>query len=166
MRVYVDDGGFFCKQVLNNLPKYFPDYKGQGYEIAGFAWFHGHKDTGLDSTASAYESNLVALIKDLRKEFDAPQAPFVVATVGFDGKDMKGHTLAVAKGQLAVSGETGNYPEFKGNVITMDTRPYWRTEKESQSKQGYHYHQNAETYLLVGDALARGMIRLKGEVSR
>ena len=30
--------------VLDYLPKYFPGNKNQGYEIAGFAWWQGHKE--------------------------------------------------------------------------------------------------------------------------
>ena len=71
--------------------------------------------------------------------------------------------LTVANGQLAVSGETGKYPEFAGNVLTMDIRKYWRGVEVSPSTQGYHYNQNAETYVLVGDAIVRGMLKLHNE---
>lgn len=30
--------------MLKNLKKYYPDYKDQGYEVAGFVWWQGHKD--------------------------------------------------------------------------------------------------------------------------
>jgi hypothetical protein len=65
----------------------------------------------------------------------------------------------VANAQLAVS-DPVKHPEFAGNVKTMDTRGYWRTVVESPVDQGYHYNRNAETYMLVGDALGRGMISL------
>ena len=68
--------------------------------------------------------------------------------------------LTVAQAQLAVSGETGNYPEFKGNVKTVETRDFWREAEISPRNQGFHYNQNAETYMLVGEALGRGMIEL------
>jgi hypothetical protein len=54
-------------KVLKNLDKIVPDYKGQGYEIAGFVWWQGHKDSG--SSKEEYEKHLVNLIQDLRKEF-------------------------------------------------------------------------------------------------
>jgi hypothetical protein len=44
----------------------------------------------------------------------------------------------------------------------VDTRGFWREIDESPTQQGHHYHRNAETYLLVGDALGRAMVRLLG----
>lgn len=146
--------------LLENFDKEFPQYKGRGYEIAGFAWWQGHKDGGSELHAGRYEQNLVHLIKTLRKEFDAPNAPFVVATIGFGGWDMKDNHLTIASAQLAVSGEKGNYPEFKGNVKTVETRGFWRTPDVSPRNQDFHYNGNAETYMLVGEAIGRGMVEL------
>jgi hypothetical protein len=148
--------------VLNNFDDLFPQYADQGYEIAGFVWWQGHKD-GNDVHAGRYEQNLVHLINCFRDEFEAPKAPFVLATIGFGGWDMEGPHVTVADAQLAVSGETGNYPEFKGNVRTVEIRDYWRDVSISPSGQGYHYNRNAETYMMVGDALGRGMVSLLDE---
>ena len=146
-------------EVLDDFDQLFPQYKDQGFEIAGFAWWQGHKD-GNPARASRYEKNLVRLIKTLRKEFDAPQAPFVLGTIGFRGWEMQGPHLTVANAQLAVSGKNGRYPEFRGNVLTVETRDFWRTVDGSPRNQGYHYNRNAETYMLVGEALGRGMVEL------
>jgi len=155
--------------VLNNIGKYFPAYKDQGYEIAGFVWWQGHADMNTPKRvqknykmnwAEDYEKNLVNLIHDLRKEFKAPQAPFVLATIAFGGEKLSGGGLTVAKAQLAVDGDTGKYPEFKGNVKTIDARPFWRDKSVSPSGAGYHYNHNAGTYVEVGDALGRAMIDL------
>lgn len=145
--------------VLNNFDDEFPQWKGRGYEIAGFVWWQGHKDGG-EPYASRYEQNLVHLIKTLRKEFDAPNAPFAIATIGFDGWNMAGPHKTVAEAQLVVSGEQGKYPEFQGNVITVETRDFWRDADVSPRNQGFHYNQNAETYMLVGEALGKGMLKL------
>ena len=144
--------------MLENFDTNFPHWKGRGHEIAGFAWWQGHKDQGNAVHAGRYEQNLVHLIKTLRKEFEAPKAPFVVATIGFGGWEMEGNALTVANAQLAVSGEKGKYPEFKGNVLTVETRDFWRKPEESPKNQGFHYNQNAETYMLVGEALGNGMV--------
>ncbi|MFK7820147.1 MAG: sialate O-acetylesterase, partial [Planctomycetaceae bacterium] len=135
-----------AKIVLTNLAKYYPGYKGQGYEVAGFVFWQGHKDQNA-AHASRYEQNLVRFIKSLRKDFAAPKAKFVLATIAFEGKDLKGHGLTIANAQLAVSGEKGKYPEFKGNVKTIDARPFWRDASVSPRNQGYHYNHNAETYM-------------------
>jgi alpha-galactosidase len=153
-------------EVLDNFGTNFPQFKSQGYEIAGFAWFQGHKDTGSAVHASRYEVNLVNFIRAFRAELKAPKAPFVIATIGFDGWKMSGNALTVANAQLAVSGEKGKYPDFVGNVLTVETRGYWRDVTVSPKNQGYHYHRNAETYYLVGEALGRGMAKLMASPNR
>ncbi len=148
--------------VLDNFAANFPDYKDQGYEIAGFVWWQGHKD-GNAAHASRYELNLVNFIKSFRAEFNAPKAPFVIATIGFGGWKMAGPHLTVANAQLAVSGEKGKYPEFAGNVLTVECRDFWIDASLSPRNQGFHYNGNAETYINVGDALGRGMVKLLNE---
>lgn len=147
-------------KVLKDFDKNFPHWKGRGYEIAGFVWWQGHKDGG-EPYASRYEQNLVHLIKTLRKEFDAPQAPFVVGTIGFNGWKLAGPHKIVAEAQLAVSGENGKYPEFSENVLTVETRGFWRDADHSPRNQDFHYNQNAETYMLVGESLGKGMVKLQ-----
>ena len=77
-----DDCFGAAHEVLNNFDKEFPHWKGQGYKIEGFAWWQGDKDRYVEAHAVQYEKNLVRLIKTLRKEFEAPKAKFVVATLG------------------------------------------------------------------------------------
>lgn len=154
-----DDDVANAKSVLKDLAKYYPDYKGQGYQIAGFVWWQGHRDTGSAAHAARYEQNLVQLIKMLRKDFDAPDAKFVLAT-GCGNPGREGLGLKVAEAQLAVDGATGKYPEFKGNVKAVDTRDLWREADVSPSKQGFHYNHNAETYYETGERLGWAMAEL------
>lgn len=144
-------------KILDNLSEYFPDYKGQGYEVAGFCWWQGHKDAGMSQRY--YERHLVNLIKDLRAEFNAPNAPFAVATVGFDGKGMSRSYKEILKAQMAV-GDPKKHPKFAGNVSSIDTRGFWRGGGVSPTGGGYHYNGNAETYTLVGDALGNAMVEM------
>lgn len=149
------------REVLADLKRFYPAYDGRGYRIAGFGWFQGHKDQN-GAHASRYEQNLVHLIDSLRAEFEAPQAPFVIASIGFQGQAMKGHGLTVLQAQLAVDGTTGKYPRFADNVRSIDTRPFWRgADVSPNKKQDYHYHHNAATYLEVGDAMGRAMVALR-----
>ena len=157
-----DDCFQAAHNVLENFDTEFPHWKGRGYEIAGFAWWQGHKDGG-EPYASRYEQNLVHLINTLRAEFNTPDAPFVIATVGFNGWKMKGPHKTVAEAQLAVSGDKGKYPKFKGNVLTVETRDFWREPEASPKNQGFHYNQNAETYMLVGEALGKAMVELNSD---
>lgn len=153
---YDDDIGN-AKKILANIGDYFPN--ATDYEIAGFVWWQGHKDQNA-AHASKYEQNLVHLIKTLRKDFDAPDAKFICATIAFGGDELSGHGLTVAKAQLAVSGENGKYPEFKGNVKSIDARPFWRDKSVSPTGAGYHYNHNAETYMEVGKALGKAAVEL------
>jgi hypothetical protein len=149
-----------AKEVLKKFDENFPQWKGRGYEIAGFVWFQGHKDTGSDIHAARYEQNLVRLIKSLRTDFAAPDAPFVVAT-GCGNEGREGLGLKIAEAQLAVDGDKGKYPEFKGNVKSVDTRDFWPDVAQSPKDQGFHYHQNAGTYMQIGEALGKAMVELQ-----
>jgi hypothetical protein len=147
------------RKALDQIGKILPGYKGQGYEIAGFVWWQGHKDGG--SPQAEYEKHLVNLINDVRKEFRVPKMPAVVATVGFGGHRMAEKYLEILKAQMAV-GDSKRHPEFAGTVASVDTRDFWREVDESPRSQDYHYNRNAETYMLVGDALGRAMVGLLG----
>ncbi len=156
-----DDYTASIHAVLDNFGEKYPEYADQGFEVAGFVWWQGHKD-GPDAGHNArYEHNLANLIKAWRKEFDAPNASWAIATVGFEGKDMVPEYIKIAEAQMAVS-DPKKHPEFAGTVKTVDTRPFWRDAGMSPRDQYYHYHHNAETYMLTGDAVGRAMVELKG----
>jgi len=149
------------RKTLANIDKVVPGYKDQGYEIAGFVWFQGHKDSFSEVLIEEYEKHLVNLINDVRREFKTPKLPAVVATVGFGGHNMQEKFLRILKAQMAV-GDAKKHPEYAGYVASVDTRDFWREVDESPTNQDYHYNRNAETYLLIGDALGRAMVKLLG----
>ena len=145
------------KKVLSELGKYYPG--AEKYEVASFVWWQGHKDQN-PVHASRYEQNLVNLIKNLRKDFNAPNAPFVLATIAFEGWKLAGPGLTIANAQLAV-GDPKKHPEFAGNVKTVEARDFWRDATASlNARQGYHYNRNAETFMEVGLALGWAMADL------
>ena len=148
------------RETLDHIDKFVPGYKGQGYEIAGFGWFQGHKDSG--AAKEEYEKHLVNLINDLRKEFKAPKMPVVVATIAFHGyRISEGPWKNIWEAQMAV-GDAKQHPEFAGTVASVDTRDFWREVEESPREQDYHYNRNPETYLLVGEAMGRAMVPMLG----
>ncbi|MDE0856613.1 MAG: hypothetical protein OSA97_19535, partial [Nevskia sp.] len=149
------------RKTLDNIEKVVPGYKGQGYELAGFVWFQGHKDSYTEELIMKYEKNLANLIDDVRKEFKKPKLPAVVATVGFGGHSMQDKFLRILEAQMAV-GDPKRHPEYAGTVASVDTRNFWREVDESPANQDYHYNRNAETYMLIGDALGRAMVGLLG----
>ncbi|MCF7954622.1 MAG: hypothetical protein K9M75_02355 [Phycisphaerae bacterium] len=153
---------FNAADILDNFATEYPEYAAQGFEIAGYVWWQGNKDMG-EPMASRYELNMVNFINDIRDYFEnrypgkiKTNAPFVLATYAENGWDMTGGALTVANGQLA-AGDPARHPEFEGNVKTVEARGFWRDGSISPTTTGYHYNHNAETYMLVGDALGRAM---------
>ncbi len=144
-----------AKKVLKNLEKYYPG--AEEYEIAGFFWWQGDKDRYNAIHAKRYEHNLVNLIKALRKEFDAPDAKFVCATLGQTEKDAGGNEGLILDAMFAVSNPE-KHPEFKGDVATVYSHPLCHG-----GSSGGHYGGNAETYMDVGEGMGKAMIRLLEE---
>jgi hypothetical protein len=142
-----------AKKVLAELDKYYPGAK--KYEVAGFFWWQGDKDRGNAGHAGRYEQNLVHLIKTLRKDFDAPKAKFVCATLGQTAKGATGNEGLILEAQLAVDGKSGKYPEFKGSVATVYSKPLCHGGASNS-----HYGGNAETYMDIGEARGRAMADL------
>jgi len=155
-----DDDVSYAKAVLKDLDTYFPGAK--EYEIAGLFWWQGHKDQNK-LHAERYEQNLVRFIKSLRKDFNVPELPFVCATIAFGGRRIAGYGLQIVNAQLAVSGEKGKYPEFKGNVKSVDARKFWQPRRRSPGGGGSHYNGNAQTYMDVGDSMGEAMVELLKE---
>ncbi len=148
-------------EVLDHFDQQFPHWKGRKYEIVGFGWWQGDKDRYDAGLASRYETNLVYLIKTLRKEFNAPEAKFVVATLGQTPTDIEIEDATaqnekwILDAQLAVDGDLGKYPEFKGNVRTIYTYPL----SQGGASNG-HYNRHAQTYMDVGLAMGEMMVQL------
>ena len=148
-----DDDVANAKKVLAELDKYYPG--ATKYEVAGFFFWQGEKDCGNAGHAARYEQNLVRFIKQLRKDFDAPNAKFVLATLGEATKGCEGNEGMVLNAQLAVDGASGKHPEFKGNVATVYTNPLSKGGSGNS-----HYGGNAETYMDVGEAMGQAMAGL------
>lgn len=142
-----------AKEVLAKLDEYYPG--AETYEVAGFFFWQGDKDRYNAGHASRYEQNLVHLIKQLRKDFQAPNAKFVCATLGQTERDAEGNEGKILKAQLAVDGKAGAYKEFQGNVATVYTHPL-----SQGGASNSHYGGNAETYMNVGEAMGRAMVEL------
>jgi len=140
----------YAKKALADLGTHYPG--ATKYEVAGFFFWQGEKDGGNTIWAANYEKNLVAFIKALRKDFNAPNAKFVLGTMG---EAVKGSGNKVMEAQLAVDGTSGKHPEFKGNVATV----YTHDMAQGGSGNG-HYGGNAEVYMDVGEAMGKAMVEL------
>lgn len=143
-----------AKYVLDHIEDFYPG--AQAFEIAGFFWWQGDKDSRDPGLAARYEYNLVNLIKTLRATFKAPNAPFVTASLGQTVKGSTSGDGLILDAMLNVDGESGKYPEFKGNVAAVYTHPL----EHSPGSSGAHYGRDAETYMNVGEAMGAAMAKL------
>ena len=131
------------KKVLADPKRVCPAYDPkQGYEIAGFVWLQGFNDLVSSDTYppkpgekvrdySKYGVWLADLIRDVRKDLAAPSMPFVIGVLGVDGLNANDHTKAFRKAMAAPAA----LPEFKGNVIAVETAPFWSEELAAIDKK-------------------------------
>ena len=148
------------KEVLNNLGEEFPELKGKTPELIGFGWHQGWNDRVNQAFNDAYAENLSHFIRDIRKEFDAPKLPFVIAETGMSGFEEKHpRALSLMKAQASVP----EMPEFKDNTAFVGTKAFYRPKEESPSGQAYHWNTNAETYYLIGEGMGKAIVKLLTE---
>ncbi len=148
------------REALANIKRDFPQCKATRYEIAGFVWYHGWND-GCDPKHAVpeYESNLVNLIKDVRKDLGMPNLPVVVGELTGPWVNAPKEWEQLRKAQAAAAA----HADFAGNVVFVPTREFVRAPEDSPNPgHGHHEFGNAETYFLVGDALGKGMKELLG----
>ena len=124
------------------------------------------------------------MIKDVRKEFGNPKMAVSIPVSGFDGwMQTSPRRLGIIKAQFdaanatrhpevsAVSAghgavarnRTGCCEQLCGHVIAEETRDFWRCGQAGEncpSTQRYHFGHNAETYWLIGQAMAKGMLKM------
>ena len=158
------------KDVLDHSETMFPALKGKKLELAGFVWFQGWNDQY--GAEHEYESNMKHFIKDVRKDLNVPNLPFVIALMGQNGsKPATGAMLIIQNAQLAMN----EVPEFKGNVKAFRTDvlvdkaaealfPTWREHQDEWKKVGgdfpYHYLGSAIWFNRIGKASGDSMLKL------
>lgn len=123
------------KKVLADPKRVYPAYDADaGYEIAGFAWFQGFNDLvgpyprvqdpntkKSIKDYSEYSRLLDCFIRDVRQGFSAPDMPFVIGVLGVGGNEENPGKNAFRKAMAAPAA----LPEFKGNVVAVETAPFW-----------------------------------------
>jgi hypothetical protein len=123
------------KKVLADPKRVCPEYDEKaGFEVAGFVWLQGFNDL-VDGTTypnenyDEYSRLLAHFIRDVRKDLSAPKMPFVIGVLGVDGDKNVNFRKAMAA--------PAAMPEFKGNVVAVDTAPFWDKDIEAaEPKQG------------------------------
>jgi hypothetical protein len=123
------------KKVLADPKQAMPEYDAkQGYEIAGFVWFQGFNDMvdghvypkhDQPDRFALYSDLLAHFIRDVRKDLNAPKMPFVIGVMGVGGLNDQSHSMVTFRKAMAAPTEL---PEFKGNVVSVETAPFWSDE--------------------------------------
>ncbi len=138
------------KRVLADPKRVCPAYDAKdGFELAGFVWLQGwndmvdghtYPDRGKPGRFAAYSEVLAHFIRDVRKDLGAPKMPFVIGVMGIGGAKPNGDIAAFREAMAAPAA----LPEFKGNVVAVQTAPFWDeklsaiAEKHDQVRQmGY-----------------------------
>jgi len=127
-------------------------------ELAGFVWWHGWND-GVDpkQAVPAYEANLAALIRDVRRDLGKTDLPVVIGELTGPWVDAPESWERLRRAQRTVA----EREEFKDRARFVSTREFARAAEDSPNPgHGHHEFGNAETYLLVGDALGKAMVSL------
>jgi hypothetical protein len=145
--------------ILSNFSYYYPGET--QYEVAGFFWWQGDKDHYDTALSERYEYNLVNIIKQLRVEFNAPNALFVTASLGQTVMCSTANDGLILDAMLDVANAT-LHPEFAGTVAAVYTHPL-----SMGGASNSHYNGNAETYMNVGQGMGAAMVGLlKGKAER
>ena len=145
------------KEVISNVNKYFPALKGRKLELAGFGWHQGWNDGCSMKDSKEYKKNLINLIKDVRRDLNVNNLPFVIAGSGFGGWDQSiDRRLMIINSQKAVT----EIPEFKHSTRYVETRGFFRDGSVSPRPIRYHWCCNAETYWLIGEGMGQAMIEI------
>ena len=129
------------RKVLEDIKRVVPDYDpSQGYEVAGFVWFQGFNDLVSSWTYEKqsqpggydlYSELLAQFIRDVRKDLHAPKMPFVIGVMGLNGGKPPLNETYFHEAQAAPAA----LPEFKGNVVAVQTAPYWDSDLDETRKR-------------------------------
>lgn len=122
------------RRVLADIKRVFPAYDAKaGFELSGFVWLQGWNDL-VDSGVypqrqqpggyDAYSDTLVHFIRDVRKDLNAPDMPFVIGVLGVGGAKANPQTIEFRKAMAAPA----SLAEFQPNVIAVETSPFWSEE--------------------------------------
>jgi hypothetical protein len=122
------------RRVLGDIKRVCPAYDGkQGFEVAGFVWLQGWNDMvnrdvypipKKDEKTPRYADYsrwMADFIRDVRKDLNVPKMPFVIGVMGVGGMKPNEHVAAF---RLAMAAPAA-LPEFKGNVVALQTAPFW-----------------------------------------
>ena len=149
-----DRSGVFYRQMVEHVRKVLadpgrvvPGYDAeQGYELAGFVWFQGWNDMvdgsvyserGAPGCYDAYSELLAAFIRDVRRDLDTPQLPFVIGVMGTNGplENLEPRYQPIHGEFRRAMAAPASLAEFQGTVIAVQTWPFWDMPLDAVAKQ-------------------------------
>ncbi len=140
------------QKVLEDVKRVVPDYdEKQGYELAGFVWFQGFNDLvdggvypnqGKAGGYDLYADLLGHFIRDVRKDLSAPKLPFVIGVMGIDG--LKGDEMGAMMHFREAQRKPTTLDEFQGNVVAVETAPFWDDDLQSFVDRRERLHNRLE----------------------
>lgn len=167
-----EKAGRYYQLTIEHVKEVLADIKGD-YELAGFVWFQGFNDMvgpypRAEGTKtkdySEYSRLLSCFIRDVRKDLNAPELPFVIGVLGTGGKKANESTLAFRAGMSAPA----NTDEFKGNVVNVESALFWpeeihATQNKVDTVKKQFSKQWREAKKLDGEARKQAQNKLKEE---
>lgn len=165
------------KEELATFEQKFPELNGCEPEIAGFIWHQGFNDKirgeYRETKYADYTKWLAQFIRDIRKDLDAPNMPFIIGELSTGGIPSRGDFQAA-------QANTAKLPEFKGSVVFVPTAEYYDTKAQELFTKGYwkgteqqkaqwravgndrpyHYLGSGKTYYLKGRAFADAVVKV------
>ena len=165
------------KEELADFENKFPQLKGHKPELAGFVWHQGFNDIirsdYRETKYADYTRWTATLIKDLRKDLNAPGLPAVIGELSTGGVDGRGD-FQQAQANIA------KQPGLKGSAAFVPTAEYedkvareyfnqglWKKGPEGMAKwqtvgndRPYHYLGSGKWYFLKGVAFGKAAIEL------
>ncbi len=137
------------REITSSLKTHFPSLADHRPVLTGMVWFQGWNDMFQDGAIDVYGDNLTHLVRDVRKALDAPRLPVVIGETG-NGNE------ALRTQQAQAAGRKDIQP-----AAFAATHDFLRPKEQSPNvTHGHHWFGNAESYLLIGDAMGDAMNRL------
>ena len=156
-----ESGEFYQKMInefregLAKIENEFPYLAELEPVLGGFVWFQGWNDMYDEAARKNYQTNLICLINDIRKEVKQIDLPVVIGELGNGGLDVNENMLSIRMAQKGAAELLG------ANAVFVSTAQFARKAKDSPNVgHGHHWFGNAESYFLIGDAFGKEILRL------
>ena len=141
------------RAALADVKELVPGSDGARASWPGFGWHQGWNDRIDDKFNAEYEKNLANFIRDVRKDLDAPNLPFVDRR---DGHERPGGETPPRPVADEGPGGRGRVPGVQGERGVRRRRRRSGGRRTSRRRtRAYHWNTNAETYWLIGGPWAR-----------